>query len=98
MKVVYDWRPRLSPAARLRFDTTTASYVLLAPERGLLLNASASEIVQRCTGALTVREIALEMLRLCASDPLVTHARVTHDVLELVLALHQRRLLQFEFA
>ena len=42
-----DQHPRLSQAARLRFDRQSDSYVLLSPERGLRLNQSAAEVVRR---------------------------------------------------
>ena len=41
---------RLAPKARLRFDRVRGRHVLLSPERGLVLNASAAAIVQACDG------------------------------------------------
>lgn len=57
-------RPRLRPGIRLRHDRSSGQLVLLAPERGLALNASAGEIIQRCTGELTVEEIATELMHI----------------------------------
>jgi pyrroloquinoline quinone biosynthesis protein D len=91
-----DQRPRLSRAARLRFDARTNSYVLLSPERGLRLNESANLVVQRCTGELTVQEIIGDLVDRYAADFGVTPAQLTDDVIELFLALKQRRLLDFE--
>lgn len=89
-------RPRLSRAARLRFDTKTHDHVLLSPERGLRLNESAAEIVRRCTGKLTVEEIAAQLFWLCGFDPSVSRAEVTNDVASLLTALHARGLLELE--
>ncbi len=99
-------RPTLSPIARLRFDAQTQSYVLLSPERGLLLNDSASQIVQRCNGQLTIAEIASEVLAACGLEA-AAHAptadasaaqQATKDVLDLLVDLKQRQLLFFEVA
>lgn len=51
-------RPKLSSKARVRFDSKTEKHLLLYPERGLELNATAAEIVKLCTGEHTVGEMA----------------------------------------
>jgi pyrroloquinoline quinone biosynthesis protein D len=51
-------RPRLAAKARLRWDAREAKYLLLYPERGLLLNDSASAILKLVDGTRTVEEIA----------------------------------------
>jgi pyrroloquinoline quinone biosynthesis protein D len=50
-------RPKLASKARLRWDKREGKYFLLYPERGLLLNATAADIVQLCTGEHTVEWI-----------------------------------------
>src|SRR5262249_37838533 len=45
-----DWRPRLSPRARLREDARRGEVLLLYPERGLLLNSTAAAIARLLTG------------------------------------------------
>ena len=50
-------RPALSRRARLRYDATDQRWVLLWPERGLVLNESASAIVRLCDGTRTVEDI-----------------------------------------
>jgi len=50
-------RPRLASKARLRFDRKSGRHMLLYPERGLVLNATATDIVRLCTGEHTVDEI-----------------------------------------
>jgi pyrroloquinoline quinone biosynthesis protein D len=47
-------RPKLASKVRLRWDRREGKHLLLYPERGLFLNATAAEIVQRCTGDHTV--------------------------------------------
>lgn len=53
-----DARPRLAPRARLRPDRQTGRMLLLYPEAGLALNATAAATLELCDGARTVAEIA----------------------------------------
>ena len=46
-------RPTLTPKARLRYDRHRDAFFLLWPERGLLLNRSASEILTALSAAIT---------------------------------------------
>ena len=55
--IALDARPRLASKARLRFDRKTERHMLLYPERGLVLNPTAADVVQLCTGEHTVTEI-----------------------------------------
>lgn len=55
--ITADTRPRLAAKARLRWDRQTSRYLLLYPERGLVLNPTAADVVQLCTGAHTVGAI-----------------------------------------
>jgi len=50
-------RPRLAAKARLRWDRKDGRHMLLYPERGLVLNATAADVVQLCTGEHTVAAI-----------------------------------------
>ena len=59
--IAADARPRLAPKVRLRFDRKSARFMLLYPERGMVLNPTAAEIVKRCTGELTVAEIIAQL-------------------------------------
>jgi len=43
-------RPRLARKARLRFDRKSERYLLLYPEKGLVLNPTAAEVLKLCTG------------------------------------------------
>jgi coenzyme PQQ biosynthesis protein PqqD len=56
-----DSRPRLAAKARLRFDRKSSRYMLLYPERGLVLNPTAADVLQRCTGDRTVDSIVEEL-------------------------------------
>ena len=49
--------PRLASHARLQFDKHRNQWIVQAPERLLVLDAVATEIVQRGTGAATVTAI-----------------------------------------
>ena len=51
-------RPRLTSKARLRFDRHSGAHELVYPERGLVLNESAVELVSLCDGTRTVADIA----------------------------------------
>ncbi|HXJ82548.1 MAG TPA: pyrroloquinoline quinone biosynthesis peptide chaperone PqqD [Candidatus Methylomirabilis sp.] len=52
---------RLASKARLRFDKKSSRYMLLYPERGLVLNGTAADVLQRCTGERTVQSIVEEL-------------------------------------
>jgi len=54
-------RPRLAAKARLRFDRKSSHYMLLYPERGLVLNPTAADVLQRCDGLRTVGSIVKEL-------------------------------------
>jgi pyrroloquinoline quinone biosynthesis protein D len=56
--VALDARPRLHAKARLRVDAHSGQMMLLYPERGLQLNPTGREVLELCTGAATVGEIA----------------------------------------
>lgn len=49
--------PRLADHARLQFDKHRDQWIIQAPERLLVLDAIALEIVQRCTGDAAVTAI-----------------------------------------
>ena len=56
--VTGDSRPALPSHVRMRMDEQRGRWVILAPERVLLPDEIAVEILQRCDGAATVDEIA----------------------------------------
>jgi pyrroloquinoline quinone biosynthesis protein D len=56
--IAVEGRPRLTPTARLRYDRHSGEHVLVHPERGLVLNNQAAELVALCDGTHTVAAIA----------------------------------------
>jgi pyrroloquinoline quinone biosynthesis protein D len=86
-----DSHPRL--AAGVRLGQNNNQQVLLMPERALRLNGPSLEIVQRCDGKRTIREIVTELQRLYSkADP----AKVESDILGYLQLLHNQRALDFE--
>jgi len=55
--------PRLRRGVRLRFDPSRSAWVLLAPERVLVPDEIAVEILRRCDGEATVGAIVDELSR-----------------------------------
>ena len=82
-------RPQLLPGVRLRYDHQTGSYLLLSPERGLLLNESAAAIARRCDGTRPVSNIVSELVR----DG-VPAGQATADVCALLDQLSERGLVR----
>ncbi|WP_394845671.1 pyrroloquinoline quinone biosynthesis peptide chaperone PqqD [Pendulispora brunnea] len=82
--------PKLAKKARLRFDRHQGQHMLLYPERGLLLSASAAAIAERCDGTRTVAEIARQ---LAAMSEGASAERIEHDVVEFLEDLAGRGLL-----
>ena len=84
-------RPRLAARARLRFDRHGGEWLLLYPERGLALNATAAAVAQLLTGDHAVDTI---VDRVHATAPDTSRAVVERDVLRFLDQLHERRLLE----
>jgi coenzyme PQQ biosynthesis protein PqqD len=84
-------RPRLAAKARLRFDRKSTRYMLLYPERGLVLNPTAADIVQLCTGEHTVDAIVERLVGKYAG-----HSRETveHEVMTFLTTMADRGLVQ----
>jgi pyrroloquinoline quinone biosynthesis protein D len=47
-------RPHLARKVRLRWDAREQTVILLGPDRGLVLNATAAAIAERCDGAYSI--------------------------------------------
>lgn len=69
-------RPRLAAKARLRYDRKSARYMLLYPERGLVLNPTAADVLQRCDGERTVSSIVEELAQKYGHEPPVVEREV----------------------
>jgi pyrroloquinoline quinone biosynthesis protein D len=50
--------PRLGPGIKLRFDETRKAWIVLAPERVLMPDDIAVDILQHCDGVATVAAIS----------------------------------------
>jgi pyrroloquinoline quinone biosynthesis protein D len=86
-------RPTLPPKTRLRYDRQREAFVLLWPERGLLLNRSAGEILERCRGKDTLSTI---VTALSGQYPQTRRRRIAEDVHRLIGDLCRRGLLTLE--
>ncbi len=88
-----DSRPRLVAKARLRFDRKSERYMLLYPERGLVLNPTAADIVQLCTGEHTVAVIVERLVEKYATQP---RAVIEREVTEFLGAMTDRGLVHHD--
>ena len=81
--------PKLAPQLRLRFDEARQRWTLLAPERVLVPDEIAVEILQLCDGEATVDVIA-ETLAAKFQAPL---SEVRNDVIEMLQGLVDKGML-----
>lgn len=84
-------RPKLAAKARLRFDRREQRFMLLFPERGLLLNDTAIEILQCCTGQCTI-EMIVDIL--AAKHPALPYDSISNDVVTFISQLQLRGLIK----
>jgi pyrroloquinoline quinone biosynthesis protein D len=90
MSIDLQSKPRLAPGVRLGQDNH--QQVLLMPERALRLNGPSLEIVQRCDGSRSVRQIVSELQQLYSkADP----AKVESDIVGYLQLLRDQRALDF---
>lgn len=83
-------RVRLAPMARLRFDERTQGWLLVYPERGLSLSATAADILNLCDGVRTVADVAAALSqKYDQSNP----EELTRDVISFLETMHGRSLL-----
>jgi pyrroloquinoline quinone biosynthesis protein D len=87
-----DRRPALAAKARLRPDRLTGRTVLLAPERGLILSASAAAILELCDARRTVTEIVDLLVQSTGGD----RPTIESDVQTLLEALAERGLVTWQ--
>ena len=83
-------RPKLAPKSKLRLDPKTGKYILLYPEKGLLLNPTGAAILKLCNGEHSLSAIVLALSLEFQSDADVLRA----EVLTFVQGLLDRGLLQ----
>ena len=83
-------RPRLAAKARLKWDKLGSRYMILYPERGIVLNKSAASIVKMCDGARSIDGIIAELVSTSVeADP----AQIRADVLSFLGELRKLGLL-----
>lgn len=83
-------RPRLASKARLRFDRKSTRYMLLYPEKGLVLNPTSAEILKLCTGEHTVAAIVAQLAEKYTKEA----PEVEQEVVAFLRAMADRGLLQ----
>jgi pyrroloquinoline quinone biosynthesis protein D len=81
-------RPRLAAGVRLHFDTRRQAWMLLAPERVVETEDPAHDILQRCDGSRTVRQIVDELAEVYTAD----RAEIAADVAALLAELVEKRM------
>jgi pyrroloquinoline quinone biosynthesis protein D len=84
--------PKLAPKTKLRLDPKTGKYLLLYPEKGLLLNPTGAAILKLCTGEHALGAIIATLATEFQSEPDVLRP----EVLTFVQGLLERGLLQVE--
>jgi pyrroloquinoline quinone biosynthesis protein D len=82
--------PGLAPGVRLTFDKARDCWVVLAPERVLMPDETALEILQRCNGARPVDEIIDELASVYSAD----RSEIAQDVQEMIADLIDKRILK----
>ena len=80
-------KPRLPKGVRLRHDEMRGEWLLLAPERVLKADAIAVEILKRCTGERSIRDIVDDLAATFRAD----RARIDADVRALLADLAAKR-------
>jgi len=85
-----DARPALPRGVRLVQSEAHGGWVLLAPERVFKADAIAVEIIKRCTGEVTLAEIANDLARAYAAS----RERVMADMTALLRSLADKKLLE----
>ena len=87
-----EWKPKLAPKTKLRLDQKTGKYILLYPEKGLLLNPTGAAILKLCTGEQTLSSIIAALTLEFQSE----QSKVQVEVLTFVQGLLDRGLIQAE--
>jgi pyrroloquinoline quinone biosynthesis protein D len=78
----------LAPGVRLTFDKARDRWVVLAPERVLVPDETALDILQRCDGAKQVDAIVDELAIAYSAD----RSEIEHDVKDLLASLIEKRI------
>jgi coenzyme PQQ biosynthesis protein PqqD len=84
-------RPKLAAKTRLRIDRRKRRFMLLYPERGLLLNDTAVEILECCTGQFTI-DMIVDILS--ARHPEFPRKLISNDAVTFLSQLQSRGLIE----
>ncbi|MEQ8345974.1 MAG: pyrroloquinoline quinone biosynthesis peptide chaperone PqqD [Sneathiellaceae bacterium] len=90
MPIQPDSRPVLPRHIKLRFDKARDSWVLLSPERALVLDEIGADILQRVDGKASVSQIAAQLAAEYDAPP----ADIAADVTAFLQDLADKRLLE----
>jgi coenzyme PQQ biosynthesis protein PqqD len=82
-------RPRLAPGVRMKYDEARECWVVLAPERVLMPDEIALEVLQRLDGKKTVDALVGELAIAYDAD----RGEILADVTELLNGLLEKRVL-----
>jgi pyrroloquinoline quinone biosynthesis protein D len=82
-------RPHLLRGVKLKNDQVRKTWVLLAPERYLRLNAISVDILQRCDGAAALSTIVDDLAEKYSAD----RTMIERDVRSLLNSLLEKRML-----
>jgi pyrroloquinoline quinone biosynthesis protein D len=82
--------PRLPRGVRLAHNEAHGGWVLLAPERVFKADAIAAEILKRCTGAASLREIIDDLAKTYSAP----REKIASDVTVLLSSLAEKKLLE----
>jgi pyrroloquinoline quinone biosynthesis protein D len=85
-----DVRPRLPRGVRLVHNEAHGGWVLLAPERVFKADAIAAEIIKRCNGQASFREIIEDLVKTYSAP----REKIVADVTVLLSGLADKRLLE----
>ena len=82
-------RPKLAPGVRLKYDEARECWVVLAPERVLMPDDTALEVLQRLDGVKSVDAVIDELVQAYEAD----RGEIQADVTELLNGLLEKRVL-----
>jgi pyrroloquinoline quinone biosynthesis protein D len=89
-EILPDAKPRLPRGVRLVYNEAHGGWVLLAPERVFKADATAAEIVKRCTGEATLGSIVDDLAKTYSAP----RERILADVSALLRGLAEKKLLE----
>jgi pyrroloquinoline-quinone synthase len=86
-------RPKLASRARLRWDGVASRWLLLAPEKALVLNGTAADILQQSTGTMSFEQIVDQ---LCNKYVGRSRPEIENEAASLLANLQARALMAVE--